>query len=90
MNILTNTLKSKIKYEYLTAHQNKDGYAYYMWLASPSAGYSSFLMNVNCNGYVNFYFYDYSYLGVRPLVCLESGVSLEKQEVNGDIVYNIK
>ena len=77
-------------YDYLTAHQYKDGYAYYMWLASPSAYNSNYLMYVNFNGSVNYYDYDTSVLGVRPLVCLESGVSLEKQEVNGDIVYNIK
>lgn len=77
-------------YEYLTAHQNKDGYAYYMWLASPAADGSSYLMSVDYYGYVYSYRYDDPSLGVRPLVCLESGVSLEKQEVNGDIVYNIK
>ena len=77
-------------YEYLTAHQNKDGYAYYMWLASPAADGSSYLMSVDYYGYVYSYRYGDSFLGVRPLVCLESGVSLEKQEVNGDIVYNIK
>ena len=76
--------------DYLTAHQNKDGYAYYMWLAGPSASNSNSLMGVNYNGGVDYYYYDHRSLGVRPLVCLESGVSLEKQEVNGDIVYNIK
>ena len=77
-------------YEYLTAHQNKDGYAYYMWLASPSASDSDYLLRVYCNGNVYICYFGSSLLGVRPLVCLESGVSLEKQEVNGEIVYNIK
>ena len=77
-------------YDYLTAHQYKDGYAYYMWLASPSANNSDYLMNVNYGGGVDYCIYVGGTLGVRPLVCLESGVSLEKQEVNGDIVYNIK
>lgn len=77
-------------YDYLTAHQYKDNYAKYMWLASPSAGYSGDLMDVYYYGSVNKCIYDSSDLGVRPLVCLESGVSLEKQEVNGEIVYNIK
>lgn len=77
-------------YDYLTAQQYKDNYANHMWLASPSAISSINLMNVNFGGSVINYSYEGSDLGVRPLVCLESGVSLEKQEVNGEIVYNIK
>ena len=79
-------------YDYLTAHQDKDGYASTMWLASPSANDSSdFLMGVSYDGIVRSASYHYYvYLGVRPLVCLEDGVTLEKQEVNGEIVYNIK
>lgn len=77
-------------YDYLTAQQDKDNYADYMWLASPSAISSISLMYVNFGGSVSHFSYEGSDLGVRPLVCLESGVSLEKQEVNGEIVYNIK
>ena len=77
-------------FDYLTAHQYKDNYANYMWLASPSANDSYCLMDVYFNGIVDNYSYGNSDLGVRPLICLESGVSLEKQEVNGEIVYNIK
>ena len=77
-------------YDYLTAYQYKEGYAECMWLASPSASDSDCLVNVYYDGNVGYCYYDGSFLGVRPLVCLESGVSLEKQEVNGDIVYNIK
>lgn len=81
---------SLVTRDYLTAYQYKDNYAAYMWLASPSAFSSSNLMNVNFGGSVSNYSYEGSDSGVRPLVCLESGVSLEKQEVNGEIVYNIK
>lgn len=79
-------------HDYLTAYQYKDNYEDYMWLASPSAISSINLMYVNFDGSVSNYSYEGSDLGVRPrpLVCLESGVSLEKQEVNGEIVYNIK
>lgn len=79
-------------YDYLTAHQYKDNYANHMWLASPTARSSDYLVGVNCYGNVYYYYYNdvSGCLGVRPLVCLESGVSLEKQEVNGEIVYNIK
>ena len=76
-------------YDYLL-HKYGDGKAECMWLASPSADGSIYLMNVYCSGLVFYYSYGHSILGVRPLVCLESGVSLEKQEVNGEIVYNIK
>ena len=76
--------------DYLTAHQYKEGYANSIWLASPSAGGSYYLVGVDCDGSVGSYDYGRSDLGVRPLVCLESGVSLEKQEVNGEIIYNIK
>lgn len=79
-----------VTHDYLTAYQYKDNYADYMWLASPSAISSINLMYVNFGGSVSNYSYEGSDLGVRPLVCLESGVSLEKQEVNGEIVYNIK
>ena len=81
---------SLVTCDYLTAHQYKDNYSNYMWLASPSACNSGDLMSVYCIGCVYNPDSDVSNLGVRPLVCLESGVSLEKQEVNGEIVYNIK
>ena len=77
-------------WDYLTALQYKDGYADCMWLANPSAYSSNCLMRVFCDGRVDYYEYNRGLVGVCPLVCLESGVSLEKQEVNGEIVYNIK
>ena len=77
-------------YDYLTAHQDKDGYVNYMWLASPSAFYSHYLIHVGYDSVVEYAYSSDDQLGVRPLVCLESGVSLEKQEINGEIVYNIK
>ena len=81
---------SLVTRDYLTAYRYKDDYAAYMWLASPSAISSSNLMDVDFGGSVSNYNYGGGDAGVRPLVCLESGVSLEKQEVNGEIVYNIK
>ena len=57
--------------------------AYAMWLASPSAASSSYMMRVTSSGYVNQYYYYHSTYssnpGIRPLVCLKSGVQLEKQ-----------
>ena len=62
--------------------------AYSMWLASPSAESSSGLMCVDCSGsvYYNGY-YGYSSTGFRPIVCLQSGITLEKQT---DGTYLIK
>ena len=74
-------------------HKYGDGKAECMWLASPSASNRDCLVGVRCvsdSCDVYGYNYDGSLVGVRPLVCLESEVSLEKQEVNGEIVYNIK
>ena len=77
--------------DYLTAYQYKDNYADFMWLASPSGFIiGNELLSVARHGSVNSCSYDEDLLGVHPLVCLESGVSLEKQEINGEIVYNIK
>ena len=59
----------------------------YMWLASPSASYSDFLVYVGCTGSVSRSSYSSSYTGFRPLVCLQSGIQLEKQN---DGTYLIK
>ena len=78
-------------YDYLTAHQIKDiEAADTMWFASPSADGDSTLMNVGYDGNVMNGSYGNGYLGLHPIVCLEDGVTLEKQEVNGEIVYNIR
>ena len=60
----------------------------YMWLASPSALNSTGLLGVGSTGYVySYYYYDHSNAGFRPLVCLKSGIQLEKQN---DGTYLIK
>ena len=48
------------------------------WLASPSAGNTNDVMNVNYDGNVNNGNYDDNSNGFRPLVCLQSNVTLEK------------
>ena len=48
------------------------------WLASPSATDTGNVMYVDYSGDVNFYTYDYYSNGFRPLVCLQSNVTLEK------------
>ena len=89
-------------YDYLTAYKkykdnNSDDE---MWIASPIAspiandsndlscvGRRGVLEGSACGGS----YHGRSYgMGICPIVCLEDGVTLEKQEVNGEIVYNIK
>ena len=53
--------------------------ASYMWLASPSAIDSGNLMGVYYTGRVRNNGYNRSTTGFRPLVCLQSGIQLEKQ-----------
>ena len=58
------------------------------WLASPSAIGSLSLMGVYGSGHVNYNDYNYDYLGVRPVVCLESGVQLTETS-KGSNIYNV-
>ena len=80
----------KWTYDYLLSNVYSEEYVSYMWLASPSARSTNDLSYVNYDGRVGVAGYGSSNLGVRPLVCLNSDVSLEKTVVNGEIVYNIK
>ena len=48
------------------------------WLASPSAYDAGNVMNVNYYGSVDNNYCNYNYYGFRPLVCLQSNVTLEK------------
>ena len=61
--------------------------ASYMWLASPPAIDSNALMYVRSTGIVSRGNYNFSDTGFRPLVCLQSGIQLEKQN---DGTYLIK
>ena len=88
-----------IVYDYLTAYKAyKDNSPDNMWIASPVADDNSKLFCVGggargmiedslCGG--NYHMRTYG-MGLCPIVCLEDGVTLEKQEVDGEIVYNIK
>ena len=51
-----------------------------MWLASPSAGNTDYVMNVYYNGYVYRDGYSRGIIGFRPLVCLNSDIQLEAYE----------
>ena len=60
--------------------------AYAMWLASPSAGNTSSVMDVSYSGFVNYNAYGSTDYGFRPLVSLRSEVELRK---TGDNTYEI-
>ena len=56
--------------------KTSDALAY--WLASPSAFGPSSVMDVDYNGDVDYSTYSTNFYGFRPLVCLQSNVTLEK------------
>ena len=49
----------------------------YYWLASPSARGSNYVLNVRYYGCVSISDYSYYYGGLRPVVCLQSNISLK-------------
>ena len=49
----------------------------YYWLASPSASSSDSVLRVTFSGFVNPYDYNAGYGGLRPVVCLQSNISLK-------------
>ena len=51
---------------------------YYMWLASQSAIDSYYLMHISYNGHVETHQYADRHTGFRPVICLRSGIQLEK------------
>jgi len=58
-----------------------------MWLAVPSSGGMNYMVGPSCNGFLTYSSYRSDSTGLCPLVCLKSGVQLEKVS---DGVYAIK
>ena len=61
------------------AWNNCEGY----WLASPSSASGHFIITIKNNGAISSnYYYNNGYVkyGVRPVVCLKTGISAEKDE----------
>ena len=58
---------------------NDTSKAYAMWLGSPSAYYSDYVMYVSFDGGVDYGYYLGNDPGFRPIVCLNSDIQLEKQ-----------
>ena len=65
---------------------NSTDNAYGMWIASPSANYTSHVVYVDYGGYVGSDDCGYADYGFRPLVCLESRIELKK---TGENIYEI-
>ena len=65
---------------------NSTANAYGMWLASPSANATYYVMYVDSGGYVRLSIYSNASRGFRPLVCLESRIELKK---TGENIYEI-
>ena len=67
---------NKLYYPHTSSYNRTDGY----WLASPSA-YSSYnVLFVRYNGYVNFNNYCISSGGLRPVVSLNSGITVNAED----------
>ena len=71
--------KYKTFFPHSAVHDNCYGY----WLASPSANGYNYLLYVGYGGNVSVSGYDDGYLGLRPVVCLGSGVSLVESAGTG-------
>ena len=69
--------KNKLYYPHTSVYNSCNGY----WLASPSADRGNYVLYVNRNGLVSNYNYSSSYLGVRPVVSLNSGITVNAEEV---------
>ena len=69
--------KNKLYYPHTSSYNSTNGY----WLASPSAYSSIHVLCVYYYGIVDYYSYDNSNLGVRPVVSLNSGITVNAEEV---------
>ena len=70
--------KNKLYYPHTSIYNNT---TYGYWLASPSARSSRCVLNVRYSGTVDNSGYNDSGLGVRPVVSLNSGITVNAEEV---------
>lgn len=68
---------NKLYYPHTSSYNGTNGY----WLASPSAYGSGRVLGVYCNGIVSTNGYNNSTLGVRPVVSLNSGITVNAEDV---------
>ena len=67
---------NKLYYPQTSSYNGTIGY----WLASPSASSNNNVLYVSCNGRVSYSLYDGSDLGVRPVVSLNSGITVNAED----------
>ncbi len=67
---------NKLYYPHRSSYNGTYGY----WLASPSAFGSDRVLSVDCNGFVGGNYFYNSYLGVRPVVSLNSGITVNAED----------
>ena len=67
---------NKLYYPYTLGYNGTNGY----WLASPSAYSSNYVLLVAYYGDVNSYYYTNIHLGVRPVVSLNSGITVNAED----------
>ena len=69
-------IKNDSQYIIYTENSKTEG----MWLASTSSSYHYYLMAVLSDGTISYsdYGYDCKYIGFRPVVCLNSNVTLKQ------------
>ena len=60
-----------------------------MWLASPYSRDTGGLVGADCNGDVSDLWYGENGFGLRPVVCLKSGIQLEKSVEGAEYDYEI-
>ena len=68
---------NKLYYPQTSSYNGTNGY----WLASPSAGDSNAVLYVDYSGNVSYGSYTSSHLGVRPVVSLNSGITVNAEDV---------
>ena len=69
--------KNKLYYPHTSSYNSTNGY----WLASPSARTSNIVLRLYFDGRVSSDGYTNNKLGVRPVVSLNSGITVNAEEV---------
>ena len=54
----------------------------FYWIASPSASFSDYMLGANSNGSIHYYDYPNVYAGLRPVVCLGSGITVNAKDAD--------
>ena len=75
-SVMSAGYNNKLYYPDTSSYNGTNGY----WLASPSAGNSDNVLYVYCGRDVGYNYYRDRYLGVRPVVSLNSGITVNAED----------